>query len=68
MRTGDGDLKKERMVPFFFFILDCAVDLGFLAGAATMVVLSSSVVGGEEREESESGMAAALCVCRGCWW
>jgi hypothetical protein len=41
------------MVPVFFFF--CGVALGALMGATTFAI-SSSVEGGEEREESESAM------------
>lgn len=57
---GDGErcLKKVKMVPFDFFFLCGAAFAG-----ATSTGISSSVDGGEERDESESAMFG---ICR--WW
>lgn len=71
LRTGEGDLKKDRMVPFFlFFFFFCGVAFVACTGATTSVI-SSSVEGGEEREESESAMfvvapfvAVVMVACR----
>lgn len=62
---GDGErcLKKVKIVPlaFFFFWAD-----GFSALTGTASTgISSSVEGGEEREESESTMFADVGVGRG---
>jgi hypothetical protein len=53
------------MLPFFFFFFD---DVAFadLVGA-TASGISSSVAGGDEREDSESLMLAASAFV-GCWW
>jgi hypothetical protein len=55
LRTGEGDLllKKDRMVPFFFLLFFCGVAFGGFAGATTSAI-SSSVAGGDDRDESES--------------
>jgi hypothetical protein len=66
LRTGDGDLKKDKMVPFFFFFF-WGVAAGALTGATTSAI-SSSVEGGDERDESESMVGVGgCCVCR-CGW
>jgi hypothetical protein len=63
---GDGDrlLKKDRMVPLFFFFGGAAL-VGFARADSTGI--SSSVGGAEESAESESDsdMIAVVVVVRG---
>jgi hypothetical protein len=59
---GEGDLllKKDKMLPFFFF--RCDAGLGALMGATTSSAISSSVEGGDESEESEESESAMAAV------
>lgn len=65
-RGGDGErsfcLKNDNMLPCFFF---CGVALEPFADVASTGI-SSSVEGGDEREESVSTMFAVEVVGRGC--
>ena len=57
-------MKKVKMVPFFFFFF-CGDGVATFVGTASTGI-SSSVEGGEEREESESTMFAVVGVDGGC--
>jgi hypothetical protein len=63
---GDGDrlLKKDKMVPLFFFFW--GADFGAFAGAFSTGI-SSSVGGAEDsaESESESDMVGVVVVVRG---
>lgn len=60
MRTGEGDwlLKNDRIVPFFlgFCFFFCGTDFEGFMGFTTSAI-SSSVAGGDDKEESESMMS-----------
>lgn len=61
---GDGErcLKKVKMVPFVFFFFFFWVDSCSDMTGALSTGISSSVAGGEERDESESAMFAVPIV------